>query len=99
MWTIPPIRTFCNTPRGDIFLEEEMTPKQKLVFEFIKAYMEVKGYPPSYRNIAEGLNIKSKSNVHRLIHALKQEGLLNLEPHKIRSLKVVDKSVEKISSL
>lgn len=76
-----------------------MSPKQKIALEFIKAYMEVKGYAPSYRNIAEGLGIKSKSNVHRLVHALKSQGLLDLDPHKIRSLRVVDKSVEKVSSL
>jgi repressor LexA len=76
-----------------------MTPKQKMALEFIKAYMEVKGYPPSYRNIAEGLGIRSKSNVHRLVHALREQGLLDLQPHKIRSLKVVDKSVDKVSAI
>lgn len=74
-----------------------MTPKQKLALEFIKAYMHVKGYAPSYMNIAQGLNIKSKSNVHRLVHALKEQGLLELSPHQIRSMKVVDKSVKEIS--
>jgi repressor LexA len=76
-----------------------VTPKQKLTLEFIKAYMEIKGYAPSYRNIAEGLSIKSKSNVHRLVHALRKQGLLDLDPHRIRSLKVVDKSVDKVSAL
>ena len=76
-----------------------MTPKQKIALEFIKKYMEIKGYAPSYQNIAQGLGIKSKSNVHRLVHALQKQGVLELEPHKIRSLKVVDKSVKAVSSL
>jgi repressor LexA len=76
-----------------------MTPKQKLTLEFIKTYMTVKGYAPSYRNIAQGLQIKSKSNVHRLIHALKEQGLIHMQPHKIRSIQIVDKSVGRISSL
>lgn len=76
-----------------------MTPKQNLALEFIKKYMEIKGYAPSYQNIAQGLNLKSKSNVHRLVHALNKQGVLELDPHKIRSLKIVDKSVQAISSL
>lgn len=76
-----------------------MTPKQNLALEFIKKYMEIKGYAPSYQNIAQGLNLKSKSNVHRLVHALNEQGVLELDPHKIRSLKIVDKSVQAISSL
>ena len=76
-----------------------MTPKQNLALEFIKKYMEIKGYAPSYQNIAQGLNLKSKSNVHRLVHALNKQGVLELDPHKIRSLMIVDKSVQAISSL
>ena len=76
-----------------------MTPKQKLTLEFIKAYMAVKGYAPSYRNIAEGIGLKSKSNVHRLVHALKEQGLLDLDPHRIRSMKVIDKSVKGVEKL
>jgi repressor LexA len=76
-----------------------VTPKQNLALEFIKKYMEIKGYAPSYQNIAQGLNLKSKSNVHRLVHALNKQGVLELDPHKIRSLKIVDKSVQAISSL
>lgn len=76
-----------------------MTPKQKIALEFIKKYMEIKGYAPSYQNIAQGLGYKSKSNVHRIVHELQKQGVLDLEAHKIRSLRVVDKSVEAISSL
>jgi len=70
-----------------------------MVLEFIKAYMSIKGYPPSYQNICEGLGIKSKSNVHKHIHALKSQGLLEIEPHKIRSIKIIDETVQKVASL
>ena len=70
-----------------------MTPAQKKALDFIKLFMEIKGYAPSYQNIADGLNYKSKSNAHRLVQILKNKGLLHLEPKKIRSLKVYDKSI------
>jgi len=76
-----------------------MTKRQKMVLEFIKAYLSVKGYPPSYTNICEGLGIKSKSNVHKHIHALKEQGLLEIQPHKIRSIKLIDDSVDKVKSI
>lgn len=76
-----------------------MTPKQKLVLDFIYTYVKIKGFAPSYSDIATGLGMKSKSNIHRLVHELRKEGLIELRPHLIRSMKVVDKSVDKIARL
>jgi repressor LexA len=76
-----------------------MTPKQKLVLDFIELYVKMKGYAPSYLNIAQGLGMRSKSNIHKLVHKLKEEGCLEIKPHLVRSLKVIDKSVEKINKL
>jgi repressor LexA len=76
-----------------------MTPKQKLVLDFIYAYVKIKGFAPSYADIATGLKLKSKSNIHRLVHELRKEGLIEIRPHLIRSMKLVDKSVDKIARL
>lgn len=65
-----------------------MTEKQQKVLNFIKTYIEMKGFPPSMQNIASGLGLKSRSNIHRIIHELKSQGLLALEPNKVRTLKV-----------
>jgi hypothetical protein len=62
-------------------------------------YIKMKGFPPSYQEIAIGLNLRSKSNIHRIIHSLQKKGLLHVKPHMIRSLKVIDKSVDKMVSL
>jgi SOS-response transcriptional repressor LexA len=50
-------------------------------------------------DIANGLKLKSKSNIHRIIHTLKDRGFLKVQPHKIRSLVPVDKSVNKMTAL
>jgi repressor LexA len=77
----------------------ELTDKQKNVLEFINAYIKLKGYAPSYMDIAIGLNLRSKSNIHRLVHELKKKGHLKLKPHLVRSLKIVDRSVNKMMTL
>jgi SOS-response transcriptional repressor LexA len=76
-----------------------MTEKQKLVLDFIYAYTKLKGLSPSYMNIARGLGLKSKSNIHRLVHELKNQGRLEMTPYQVRSLVIADASAQKISNL
>lgn len=76
-----------------------MTEKQKLVYDFIQTFIKMKGFSPSYSEIAQGLGMRSKSNIHRHIHTLKERGLLQLKPHMIRSMKVVDNTVKHVINL
>ena len=76
-----------------------MTEKQKLVYDFIQAFIKMKGFSPSYSEIAQGLGMRSKSNIHRHIHSLKERGLLQIKPHMIRSMKVVDNTVKHVVNL
>lgn len=76
-----------------------MTPKQKLVLDFIKTYVEIKGFSPSYTNIAIGIGLKSKSNIHRIVHELRKQGLLEVKPHVVRSINVREKSMDEVASL
>jgi len=76
-----------------------MSPKQQLVYDFIRAYVRLHGVPPSYAVIARGLGLKSKANIHRVIHILKDEGLLVIRPYKFNSIKLVDRSVRGVASL
>lgn len=76
-----------------------MNARHQLVLDFIKAYLRLHGVPPSYSVIARGLGLKSKSNIHRVIHILQDEGLLVIKPHKFNSIKLVDKSVRGVASL
>jgi repressor LexA len=70
-----------------------------MVLDFIELYIKMKGFPPSYMDIATGLNLRSKSNIHRLVHDLKNKGLLQIKPHMVRSLKVIDKTVQDVIKL
>ena len=76
-----------------------MTRRWQLVLEFVKAYMKIHGVPPSYEVIAKGLGLKSKSNIHRIVHRLEEEGFLRTKPYKFNSIKLVDRSVKEMASL
>jgi repressor LexA len=76
-----------------------MTEKQRLVLEFIETYIKMKGFAPSMQDIASGLGMKSRSNIHRIIHSLKRDGHLSLKPHKVRTMKVMDRSVRELTAL
>jgi SOS-response transcriptional repressor LexA len=72
--------------------------KQK-VLEFIKSHIRQHGVSPSYEVIAKGVGMSSKSNIHRIVHRLRDEGLLDLKPYKFHSIRLVDRSVQEISRL
>jgi SOS-response transcriptional repressor LexA len=80
---------------GLIMLNE----KHQLVLDFIRAYIKLHGVAPSYSVIARGLGLKSKSNIHRVVHLLKDEGLLVVKPYQFNSIKLIDRSVRGVSSL
>lgn len=49
--------------------------------------------------IAKGVGLSSKSNIHRIIHRLEEEGYLKLKPYKAKSIKLVDASAQVIGRL
>ena len=53
-----------------------LTPKQKEVLDFIVEFINDRGFPPSFREIATGLELASPSTVHVHIQALKERGFL-----------------------
>lgn len=76
-----------------------MSEKHQLVLDFIKAYMKLHGVSPSYQVIANGIGLKSKSNIHRIIHALEDEGLLTVKAYKFNSIRVLDKGAKEVLDL
>jgi SOS-response transcriptional repressor LexA len=76
-----------------------MQEKHRLVLEFIRAYIKFHGMAPSYQTIATGLGMKSKANIHRIVHLLEEEGLLTIRPYKFNSIKLVDRSAREVAAL
>lgn len=67
--------------------------------DFIRAYIRLHGVPPSYEVIAKGIGLSSKSNVHRIVHRLKEDGHLTIRPYKFHSIRLVDNSVKDVVRL
>ncbi|MDF1496760.1 MAG: transcriptional repressor LexA [Patescibacteria group bacterium] len=71
---------------------QPLTPKQKEVLDFIIDFINDRGYAPSFREIADGLNLASPSTVHVHIQALRSRGFLKAGGA-ARELEPTDKAV------
>lgn len=76
-----------------------MSEKHQLVLDFIKAYIRIHGVAPSYAVIAKGIGLRSKANVHRIVHVLQDEGKLTLKPYKFNSIRIIEKADEEVLAL
>jgi repressor LexA len=66
-----------------------LTKKQKNLLVFINKKIRSSGISPSYEEMKESLNLKSKSGIHRLISALEERGFVKRLAHKARALEVI----------
>lgn len=66
-----------------------LTAKQHELIRFIQERLEQTGISPSFEEMKEALDLKSKSGVHRLISALEERGFIRRLPNRARALEVV----------
>ncbi len=66
-----------------------LTRKQLELLDFIHKRLERDGVPPSFDEMKEALDLRSKSGIHRLITALEERGFLRRLPHRARALEIV----------
>ena len=66
-----------------------LTKKQRDLLEFIHKRAQKDGVPPSFDEMKEALNLRSKSGIHRLITALEERGFIRRLAHRARAIEVV----------
>ena len=66
-----------------------LTSKQHELLTFINARLAEGGVSPSFDEMREALDLKSKSGVHRLISALEERGFIRRLPNRARALEVL----------
>src|SRR4051795_10594502 len=66
-----------------------LTAKQRELLLFIDDRLRDSGISPSFDEMREALDLKSKSGVHRLISALEERGFIRRLPNRARALEVV----------
>ena len=66
-----------------------LTRKQQELLVFIDERLKSDGVSPSFEEMKEALNLKSKSGVHRLINALEERSFIRRLPNRARALEVL----------
>ena len=66
-----------------------LTRKQHELLTFIERHLTETGFSPSFEEMKEALQLKSKSGIHRLISALEERGFLRRHHHRARALEVL----------
>ena len=66
-----------------------LSKRQREIFDFVVAYSDKHGYPPTVREIGEAVGLASPSTVHAHLANLERAGYLRRDPTKPRALEVV----------
>ncbi|MEE9455044.1 MAG: transcriptional repressor LexA [Paracoccaceae bacterium] len=66
-----------------------LTRKQLDLLKFINARLQKEGVPPSFDEMKEALNLRSKSGIHRLITALEERGFIRRLAHRARAIEII----------
>ena len=66
-----------------------LTRKQAELLRFIQERLRESGVPPSFDEMKDALDLKSKSGIHRLIMALEERGFIRRLPNRARALEVI----------
>jgi len=66
-----------------------LTRKQHELLMFIARHLDSRGVSPSFDEMKDGLGLKSKSGIHRLITGLEERGFIRRLPHRARALEIL----------
>lgn len=66
-----------------------LTRKQLDLLEFIHKRLQRDGVPPSFDEMKDALDLRSKSGIHRLITALEERGFIRRLAHRARAIEIV----------
>ncbi len=72
----------------------DLNTRQQEVLEYIKNSLLQKGYPPTVREIGQGIGLKSPATVHGHLRALAEKGYIRRDACKQRALELTEKAVQ-----
>ena len=68
----------------------KLSKRQQMIYDFIKTEVEVRGYPPSVREIAKAVGLASSSTVHGHLSRMEKKGFIKRDPTKPRAIEILD---------
>ncbi len=77
-------------------LKNDLTKRQKEIFDYIRGYANKHGYPPTVREIGKAVGLTSSSTVHAHLANLEKIGLLRRDPTKPRAMEVLIDRAKKV---
>lgn len=77
---------------------KELTTKQQVIYDYLLKFTAENGYPPSVREIAAAVGLKSPSTVHFHLKALEEAGAINRDSGKTRAITAVHSALPEESS-
>lgn len=75
-----------------------LTSKQRELLQFITVRLEENGVSPSFEEMKDALDLRSKSGVHRLISALEERGFIRRLPNRARALEVIRQPEDSVAA-
>ena len=66
-----------------------LTRKQLELFNFLEKHLSASDIAPSFDEMKDALNLKSKSGIHRLVSALEERGFIRRLPNKARAIEII----------
>jgi len=74
--------------KENIYRTYMLTHKQKELFVYLNNYISSNDISPSFEEMKNAVNLKSKSGIHRLITSLEQRGYIKRLKHKARAMEI-----------
>ncbi len=67
---------------------DKLTNKQQIIYDYISNFINEHGFPPTIREIANGVNLSSSATVHAHLKNLEKKGYLNVSNNKNRAIEL-----------
>lgn len=80
-------------------LLDQLTKRQRLVYEFLRDKIRARGYGPTVREIGEHFEISSPNGVMCHLKAIEKKGLIHRSPNKSRAIELTKETIEEDRSL
>ena len=76
---------------------KELSESQEKILNFIKESMQIKGYPPSVREVCNALGFKSTATVYEHFKTLEKKGYIKRDRSKPRAIEIIDRKISFVS--
>lgn len=80
-------------------MNRDLTKRQKSVLDFLKRYLEDKGYPPSLQEICAYFGINAPKNARKHLEALERKGYIKRSPNISRAIEIIASPIKNAVSI